>query len=129
VQTHAHSPLCCIAPPSRRPGPRTADRILSLATDLTQTSQPDGTTVYTGTIPSTFDDKGTPPSDDEIMRIISSLSRGNDTGLQLELTVGADDIVRQIELTTGGTYTWTVTYSRLGTTPSRLRPRPHRRLR
>jgi len=95
----------------------TADQILSLATGLTQTSQSDGTTVYTGTIPSTSDDKGTPPSDDEILRIISSLSSGDDTGLQLQLTVGADDLVRQIELTTGGTYTWTVTYSRLGRTP------------
>jgi hypothetical protein len=118
-----------------------ADQILSLATGLTQSSEPDGTTLYTGTIPNLNTDPGSAPTDDTILRIITNLRTGNDAigphkwvapagfhnGLQLQMTVGSDGLVRQISLTfqqqdTGspasdGTYTWTVTYSRLGTTP------------
>jgi hypothetical protein len=119
----------------------TAGQILALATRLTQTTQPDGTTVYTGTIPSTNTDPGEPPTDDTIMRIITNLRTGNGAvgphtvtppagfhdGLHLQMTVGPDGFVRQIRLTfqqqdtgspaTDGTYTWTVTYGRLGSTP------------
>lgn len=119
----------------------TADQILSLATGLTHTSQPDGTTLYTGTIPNLNTDSGELPTDDTILRIISNLRTGNDAigphkafapagfhnGLQFHMTVGPDGLVRQISLTfrqqdTGsptsdGTYTWTVTYSQLGSTP------------
>jgi hypothetical protein len=111
----------------------TADQITSLATGLTQTTQPDGTTVYTGTIPNT----GVNPSDDGILRMITTLRNGPDNvpgapggfhnGLQLDMTVGADGYVRLISLTyqqqdtgspeTDGSYTWTVGYSRLGSTP------------
>ena len=117
-----------------------ADQILSLATGLTQTSQPDGTTRYAGTIPNSSTDPGVPSTDDTILRIISNLRTGNDAigphkvfapdgfhdGLQLQMTVGPDGLVRLIVLTfqqqdTGspasdGTYTWTVTYSQLGST-------------
>ena len=118
-----------------------ADQILSVATGLTQSSQPDGTTVYSGTIPNLNNDAGGSPTDDTILRIITNLRTGNDAigphkwdgpvgfhnGLQLQMTVGPDGLVRQISLTyqqqdTGapasdGDYTWTVDYSRLGTTP------------
>lgn len=118
-----------------------ADQILALATGLTQSSQPDGTTVYTGTIPNLDMDPGVAPTDDAILRIITNLRTGNDAigpqkefapagyhnGLQLQMTVGPDGLVRQISLTfqqqdTGsatsdGNYTWMVTYSQLGTTP------------
>jgi len=111
----------------------TADQILSLATGLTQSSQPDGATVYTGTIPNLETDQGEAPTDDTILRIINTLRTGNNApagfhnGLRLQMTVGPGGLVRQISLTfqqqdTGspasdGTYTWTVTYSRLGSTP------------
>jgi hypothetical protein len=111
----------------------TADQILSLATDLAQSSQPDGTTIYTGTIPNLDTDPGESPTDDTILRIISNLRTGNNApagfhdGLRLQMTVGPDGLVRQISLTyqqqdtgspeTDGSYTWTVTYSRLGATP------------
>jgi hypothetical protein len=123
-----------------------AGQILSLATGLTQVSQSDGTTVYTGTIPNLNTDPGVPSTDDTILRIIANLRAGNDAfgphkmfapagihgDLQIKMTVGADDLVRQISLTiqqqdtgtatTDGTYTWTVTYSRLGSTPSITAP-------
>lgn len=115
----------------------TADQILSLATDLTQTTQSDGSTIYTGTIPNTAGDPGTNPSDDAILRMIANLSNGSDNqsgtpggyhnGLQLNMTVGADAYVRQISLTyqqqdtgspqTDGSYTQTISYSQLGSTP------------
>jgi hypothetical protein len=115
----------------------TADQILALATDLAQTPQPDGTTLYTGTIPNLNTDPGVPATDDTILRIISNLRSGPDNapgapggyhnGLQLNMTAGLDGLVQQIALTfrqedTGsagddGTYTWTIGYSRLDSTP------------
>ena len=111
----------------------TADQIISLATGLTQTSQSDGTTLYTGTIPNLDTDPGSAPSDDTIMRILTNLRTGDNapndfhTGIQLQMTAGPDGLVQQISLTiqqqdTGssaddGAYTWTITYSRLGSTP------------
>ena len=113
----------------------TADQILSLTTGLTQTTQPDGTTLYTGTIANSDADPGVAPTDDSIIRIITNLRSGNEPGapggshndLQLQMTVGSDGFVQQVSLTfqqqntgspTGdGTYVWTVAYSQLGTTP------------
>jgi hypothetical protein len=113
----------------------TADQILSLATGLTQTTEPDGTRLYTGTIPNLNTDPGVPPTDDTILRIITNLRTGNDAsapggfhnGLQLQMTVGIDGFVRQVVLTfqqqdTGsatndGVYTWAITYSQLDNTP------------
>ena len=116
----------------------TAGQILSLASGLTQTTQSDGTTLYTGTIPNTPGDPGIDPNGDAILRIISRLSNGSDntpgapggyhSGLQLTMAVGTDGFVRQISLTyrqqgtgssaTDGSYTLTVTYSKLGSTPA-----------
>jgi hypothetical protein len=115
----------------------TASQILSLATGLTQTTQPDGTTLYTGTIPNSNADSGTNPNDDAILRIITNLSNGPDNtpdapggyhnGLRLRMTVGTDGFVQQVSLTyqqqgTGSTadnppITWTVRYNKLGSTP------------
>lgn len=116
----------------------TASQIVSLATGLTQTAQPDGTTLYTGVIPNTAGDPGIDPSDDQILRMIADLSNGSDNqprspggyhnGLQLNMTVGADGFVRQVSLSyqqqgTGstnsdGSYTLTIGYSQLGRTPA-----------
>lgn len=111
----------------------TAEQILSLATGLTQTSRSDGTTLYTGTIPNLETDPGDAPTDDTILRIITNLRTGNNApggfhnGLQLEMTAGQDGLVQQIALTyeqqntgspaTDGSYTWTVSYTQLGSTP------------
>jgi hypothetical protein len=111
------------------------DQILALATGLQQTKQPDGTTIYTGTIPDSSADLGAAPADDAILRMITSLRGGNEPGapggshadLGLQLTVGSDERVQQVSLTFhqqdsgssagDGSYTWSVTYSQLGTTP------------
>ncbi len=113
----------------------TAEQILTLATGLQRTTQPGGTTIYTGTIPNNNGDPGFAPSDDELIQIIKDLRSGNEPGapggyhdgLQLRMTVAADGLVQKISLTfqqqdTGsaannGTSTWTVTYSHLGSTP------------
>jgi hypothetical protein len=112
----------------------TAGKILALATGLHQARQPDGTTVYTGTIPDRSDPK-VASADDAILRMIASLRSGNEPGapggfhsdLELRLTVTSDDRVQQVSLifdqqgsgspADDGAYTWSVTYSQLGTTP------------
>jgi hypothetical protein len=112
-----------------------AEQILSLATDLRKVAQPDGTTLYTGTIPNnTTDVPGIDSTDDSIMRIIDSLRVGNQPGdpggyhrsLQLTMSVAGDGLVRKIGLTfrqrnsgspeDAGSTTWTVAYRRLGST-------------
>lgn len=111
----------------------TAGQILSLATGLTQTSEADGTTLYTGTIPNLDTDTGVEPTDNSILRTITDLRTGSNApagfhdALQLQMIAGPDGLVRQISLSyqqqdTGssasdGTYTWTFTYSELGSTP------------
>ena len=115
----------------------TAQRILGLAIGLTKTDQPDGRTLYTGTIPTSTADPANDPADDAMLRLLTHLRTGRDPGapngfdhrpsladLQLRLTVAADDLVSQMTLTSqpldpgSATFTtWTVTYSGLGTTP------------
>jgi hypothetical protein len=123
----------------------TAQQILALATGVQQTTQPDGTTLYTGTIPSSSIDPATLPGNDAITNMILGAQKrtammsgagpnqgaapGSSvlTDLQLQMSVGADGLVSQVSVTfqqqgTGsptadGTYTWSVTYSQLGSTP------------
>jgi hypothetical protein len=113
----------------------TADQILVLATGLQQTTEPGGSSVYTGTIPNSSADPGVAATDDAIIRMITNLRSGNEPGapggshgdLQLQMTVGNDGLVRQISLSFqqqdsgapggDGSYTWSVTYSQLGSAP------------
>lgn len=113
----------------------TVHQILGLATGIRRTKLPDGGTRYTGTIPSSSADPGLKSSDDAILRMITSLRSGNEPGaprgshsdLELRLTAGADGHLQQVSLVFqqhgsgsragDGTYTWSVTYHRLGTTP------------
>jgi hypothetical protein len=113
----------------------TPQQILALATGVQQTAQPDGTTVYTGTIPSSSLDPAMVPGNDAITSMILGAQKrtdmmfggagGNAPGssvqndLQFELSVGGDGLVRQVSVTfqQNGTYTWSVTYSQLGSTP------------
>jgi hypothetical protein len=113
----------------------TPQQILALATGVQQTAQPDGTTVYTGTIPSSNLDPALVPGNDAITSMILGAQKrtgmmfggagGNAPGtsvqndLQFEMSVGGDGLVRQVSVTfqQNGTYTWSVTYSQLGSTP------------
>ncbi len=123
----------------------TPQRILALATHVQTTAQPDGTTVYTGTIPNSSIDPAIVSGDDAITSMIlgaqkrtammfgvgtgneGDASGGLQNDLQLQMNVGGDGLVRQVSVTferegTGssagdGTYMWSVTYGQLGSTP------------
>jgi hypothetical protein len=109
----------------------TATAILALTTHLHKTVRPDGSTLYTGTIPP---DRGAAiaPADDSIMRVITRLrSVGRDSRFQL--MVGRDGLVRRMSETFqnegtqlnepgkqpvgAGSWTWSISYSQLGSTP------------
>ena len=113
----------------------TPQQILALATGVQRAAQPDGTTVYTGTIRSSSLDPAKVPGNDAITSMILGAQKrtdmmfggagGNAPGsslqndLQFEMSVGADGLVRQVSVTfqQNGPYTWSVTYSQLGSTP------------
>jgi hypothetical protein len=120
----------------------TAQQILALATDVQKTAQSDGTTVYTGTIPSSNINAGNDPGNSAIISMILGAQKRTDmmfgagkgdapggqlNDLQLQMSVGGDGLAKQVSVTlqgqdTGssagdGTYTWSVTYSQLGSTP------------
>ena len=127
----AHDNIAGVAP----------QQILALATNVQRTAQPDGTTLYTGTIPSNSLNPAIVPGNDAITNMILGAQKRSDmmfgagaepagnqqSDLQLQMSVGGDGLVRQVSVTfqkegTGsraadGTYTWTVTYSQLGNTP------------
>jgi hypothetical protein len=111
-------------------------QILALATGVQKTPQADGTTVYTGTIPSGSLDPANLPGNDAVTSMVlgaqkrtaSMFGVGPEQGdapgslqgdLQFQMSVGADGLVSQVNVSfqQGGTYTWSVTYSQLGTTP------------
>jgi hypothetical protein len=121
----------------------TAQQILALATDVKQTAQSDGTTVYSGTIPSSNINAGNDPGNNAIISMILAAQKRTDMmfgagkgdapgssmqgDLQLAMSVGGDGLVRQVSVTFQGqdtgsatvddTYTWSVAYSQLGSTP------------
>src|SRR5262245_29265692 len=120
----------------------TPQQILALATHVQKTAQPDGTTDYTGTIPYGSLDPAIVSGNDAVTSMILGAQKrthsmfgagtgdapgGQQNDLQLQMSVGGDGLVRQVNVTfqqegTGspaadGTYTWSVTYSQLGSTP------------
>lgn len=122
----------------------TPQQILGLATGVQKAPQTDGTTVYTGTIPNSSLDPATLTGNDAITSMILSAQKrtygmfgaGRNQGdhrgdhqsdLQLRMSVGSDGLVEQVSVSfqrqdTGsssvdGTYTWSVAYSQLGSTP------------
>jgi hypothetical protein len=111
----------------------TAQQILSLASQVQTTVQPDGITVYTGTIPSGSINAGNDPGNNAIISMILGAQKrtdmmfgapkgdapgGQPNDLQLQMSVGGGGLVRQVSVTfqQEGTYTWSVTYSQLGNT-------------
>lgn len=121
----------------------TAQQILALATGVEKTAQSDGTTVYTGTIPSSNINAGNDPGDNAVISMILGAQKQTDSmfgagkrdapgisfqsDLQLQMSVGGDGLVKQVSVTFQGQdtgsatadrrYTWSITYSRLGSTP------------
>lgn len=129
----------------------TPQQIIALATHVQKAAQPDGTTVYSGTIPNSSLDPAILSGNDAITSMILGaqkrtammfgVPRGNagdvpgnhENDLQLQMNVGAHGLVRQVSVTfqqqdpsgspaVNGTYTWSVTYSQLGSTPAITAP-------
>jgi len=118
----------------------TPQQILALATGVQKTAQPDGTTVYTGTIPNNSLDPATVSGNDAITNMILGAQKrtammfgagkgdapgGQQTDLELQMNVGGDGLVKQVSVTfrqdagssaVDGAYTWSVAYSQLGST-------------
>jgi hypothetical protein len=120
-------------------------QIIALATGVQKTAQPDGSTVYTGTIPPSSLDPALVPGNDAITNMILGaqkrtvgmvgVGKGDErpgasccqNDLQLQMSVGGDGLVKQVSVAfqqqnasspaLDGTYTWSVTYSQLGSTP------------
>jgi hypothetical protein len=99
--------------------------ILALATHLRKTVRPDGSALYTGTIPTSRGDSAVAPRDDTIMGVITRLrSVGRHAGFRL--VVGRDGLVSQMSETfqsqdakrpaDNGTWTWAIRYSHLSST-------------
>lgn len=124
----------------------TPQQILALATGVQKTTQPDGSMVYTGTIPASSLDPALITGNDAIANMILGAQKRTDgmvgagkaneqtpgasccqSDLQLQMSVGGDGLVKQVSVTfqqqnassaaLDGTYTWSVTYSQLGSTP------------
>jgi hypothetical protein len=97
-----------------------AEQVLSLATGIEQTAQPDGSTVYTGTIPAITVDPDTllTPFDDLLMWAILSHRLGDpgDPAMQLRMVAGSDGTVQEVDLARGGD-NLKLTYGDLGSTP------------
>jgi hypothetical protein len=123
----------------------TPQQIIALATHVQKTAQPDGSTVYTGTIPASNLDPALVPGNDAITNMILGAQKRTDgmvgvgkataqtpgtpccqENLQLQMTVGSDGLVNQVSITfqqhnaassaADGAYTWSVTYTKLGST-------------
>jgi hypothetical protein len=94
-------------------------QILASVYDLQQAAQPDGSTMYTGTIP-----PGNPaeasPADGPKKNMLPSFSSGG----AFQLVVGSDGLVTQMSETASPPVTgsWSIDYSQLGTTPPITRP-------
>jgi hypothetical protein len=115
--------------------------ILAATTGLEKTVQPDGSTIYRGTIENSNADPAIAPGTDSAMRMIIKLRSGNEPDVpgghhnnaQFQLVVGSDGLVRQVSVTfqqvgdkptDNGTYAWSIDYSKLGSTPAVTAPDP-----
>ena len=101
-------------------------RITNGMTGLTTRTLADGSIVYSGSVPSRVVARETGFKDGQELRVLPFGYVANDeaanpaTLLDASVTVGADGVVREI-LVTWGTWTYEVTYSKLGST---VAPRP-----
>jgi hypothetical protein len=124
----------------------TPQQIIALATGVQKRTQPDGSTVYTGTIPASSLDPALVTGNDAITSMILGAQKRTDgmvgvgkateqtpgapccqQNLQLHMSVGNDGLVKQVSITfqqqnastpaLDGNYTWSTTYSQLGNTP------------
>jgi len=102
-----------------------AAQIIASAYGLQKTEQPDGSTVYSGTIPPNSPAKGAPSKDlgGLVMDSAQSMLPTFGSGGAFQLVVGSDGLVRQMSETAAppATGVWRVEYSRLGD-PQQITP-------
>jgi len=97
------------------------------ADGLTAANQPDGSTIYRGTVPAGQIARQTGFKEGQAIRVFPFGYVADDAAanpaslLDTALTVGADGVIREIAVT-WGTWTYTVTYSHLGSTPAVVAP-------
>ncbi len=97
------------------------------ATGLTTTNLPDGSNVYRGTVPAGEIARQTGFKEGQAIRVFPFGYVAHDAAadprslLDTAFTVGADGVIREIAVT-WGTWTYTVTYSDLGSTQALVAP-------
>lgn len=118
--------------------------ILAATADLEKTAQPDGSTIYRGTVEPSNTDAAISPGDvdtaDDAIRVIMRLRSGDEViapggqqrDIRVELLVGGDGLLRRVSVTFetedakytayNGTWNWSVEYSQLGSTPAITAP-------
>jgi hypothetical protein len=111
----------------------TLRRIMNGITGLTTTHRVDGSTVYTGKVASGVIARETGFKEGESLRVLPFGYVAHDEAadaaapVDVALTVGPDDVVREIAVS-WGTWIYTATYSGLGTTPAPVAPENARSL-
>jgi hypothetical protein len=93
-----------------------AAQLIASAYGLQKTTQPDGSTVYTGTIPPNTPAEVPPSTDTASQIMLPSFGAGG----TLQLLVGSNGLVRQISETAAPPFTraWSIEYRQLGNTAS-----------
>lgn len=112
-------------------GGATVRRITSAMNGLTQRELSDGSTVYSGTVRAGLIARETGFKEGQAIRVLPFGYVAHDeaadpaTTLETTVTVGADGVVREIAVVWGGSasrWTYTVSYSSLGSTPALVAP-------
>jgi hypothetical protein len=109
-------------------GRTTLDRITRGMTAPRTSRRDDGSIVYSGTVAAGLIARETGFKEGQAIRVLPFGYVAHDEAadpaapLDTVVTVGADDIVRQIAVTWGGGWAYTVTYRRLGSTAAPVAP-------
>jgi hypothetical protein len=115
-------------------GGATLERITGGIGGLTTRRLEDGSTVYTGTVAAGLIARETGFKEGQAIRVLPfgfvahDEAADPDSPLETAITVGPDDVVREITVT-WGTWTYAVAYSDLGSTPAPIAPAHARPLR
>jgi hypothetical protein len=108
-------------------GGATLQRVVAAMTGLTTAHRSDGSTVYSGTVAAGQIARETGFKEGQAIRVFPFGYVAHDAAadpasqLSTAVTVGSDGIIRDIAVT-WGTWTYTVTYSDLGSTPALVAP-------
>ncbi|MBO0825117.1 MAG: hypothetical protein J2P27_14900, partial [Actinobacteria bacterium] len=103
-------------------GGATLQRMVAAMTGLTTEHQGDGSTIYSGSVPAGQIARETGSKEGQTIRVLPFGYVAHDAAadpaslLHTAVTVGSDGVIRDIAVT-WGTWTYTVTYSDLGSTP------------